>query len=973
MNLSPDPRQLKTKVTLSIMNAPESGFFSGEYSASTALKSQDNLNVLNYDFEPSYTYSDGVTEPKYSSRLKVLSSLQNARIPEVNTAISASSCTFAYGAIVPNEIDPVLDRLKGPSKFYNPIFVDNIYSSNVVSQPDNFNNKSQHLPKIPFSGSGNVLTTYNIWHTVDGGTEAYKYIGPKVSGTNTGTLRTVKDPNYGAQVEVTSTKVNTTIKRIFPTAFDAVYENGAQIFNPDDSPPENIQATGKYGGNGFHINFSASNMEPNSSAIRIIIQPQVVNKDYINDFYIEFKLNSKPVLKIYDPYTNKYLTQADLIAPVLDKNTMNSYDLYVHFAGPNLLIGFSPDITRWNTVINFSGREVYCPPETDVFISLSNVNLKFRYSALIFNNFNNNQPVNQRKNYIIAEFRYSQKKISNIKAFLDVVKKYFESASYRINNNPRNTGFNDKPNPGNPNQKINPLDKNISYFADLRLDGKQFEDITFIREPKGNSADPDRKTVLFKLTYNTTIEGPAFLQCEIPHPSILAAEKVANIGGGNSGYDDYKFIDPILSQLFFKVGDITSWVENWSVDCQAELSNLSKISKTASITLKNIDSEEGQKFIDAIENNLLCVTIEAGYDYGQTKLQPFFQGFIKSTSYSRSGNDSTFTLACQDIASFVLGNLYFDKNMMIAGMRHDLAIDSIMACSGFWSYYYRNNADLFNGGQIYGIDLRLNSNSTNNQDLIKLNPLDKIYDKLGKLLERLNNPYSLPTFRWDENYGFKLECRNNYEDNDLKFTGLNDDRTAYLFKSNSSDPNFMVNFVSDLHGLLSSAYTIDTSVQSLAAGVRVFGVAMTGFLADERYDPNSVTLAFDLIQDQKKLLAYLANAPRNASQTPYVGFKKYLMWATQRNEIPDQEVLTRITNSIEIASRTPISNISFQCYVTKPLNFHGRFAIKVFQGQSVNSTDKYVYTSVGYNYDKNNNLITASVRGTNMPFALGGA
>ena len=120
MNLSPDPRQLKTKVTLSIMNAPESGFFSGEYSASFATKSQDNLNVLNYDFEPTYTYENGTTESKYSSRLKVLSSLQNARIPEVNTAISASSCTFAFGAIAPGEVDPVLDRLKGPTQGYDP-------------------------------------------------------------------------------------------------------------------------------------------------------------------------------------------------------------------------------------------------------------------------------------------------------------------------------------------------------------------------------------------------------------------------------------------------------------------------------------------------------------------------------------------------------------------------------------------------------------------------------------------------------------------------------------------------------------------------------------------------------------------------------------------------------------------------------------------------------------------------------------
>ena len=97
------------------------------------------------------------------------------------------------------------------------------------------------------------------------------------------------------------------------------------------------------------------------------------------------------------------------------------------------------------------------------------------------------------------------------------------------------------------------------------------------------------------------------------------------------------------------------------------------------------------------------------------------------------------------------------------------------------------------------------------------------------------------------------------------------------------------------------------------------------------------------------------------------------MWATQKNEIPDQQVLKRITDSIELVSKTPISSISFQCYVVKPLNFHGKFLINVFQGQTINSTDQYVYTGIDYNYDKANNLITASVRGTNMPISLGGA
>lgn len=969
MNLSPDPRQLKTKVTLSVMNAPESGFFSGEYSASTATKSQDNLNVLNYDFEPNYTYANGVTEPKYSQRLKVISSLQNARIPEVNTIVSASSCTFAWGAIVPGEVDPVLNRLRGPVDNYNPKFVDSPVQGSVTSPSDT---SDKQLPKIPFTGIGNILTTYNIWHIVKNisgannyaTTEAYKYIGPAKSGVNTGTVRTVKDPVYGAQVEVTSIQTKTRVIRIFPTAYDAVYQEGAQIYNPDGSI-ENILARGNNGNNGFHINFSASNMQQDTSKFTINVGPGAsgVNDDFINIFDLSFELDKKPVLRIYDPYSKRYIVQTDLIAPVLDKNNMNSYDVFVHFVGPNMMVGFSPDITKWNTIINFSGREVFFHPDTTIAIDLSNCNLKFRYSAIIFNNFNNNQS-NSKKNYITAEFRYSSKKITNLQNFLNnAVKPSFENASYRINPNPRNTGF---------DETKNPKDKNISYFADLRLSGEQFLPITEFTAPLNASADPDKQTVLFKLVYGTTIEGPAFMQIEVPHPSVLAANPEKNgVSNFNSSDGDYKFVNPTTFSLLYDVGDITAWVEDWSVDCSTEGSNLSMIVKTASINLRNIDSLEGQKFINAIENNLLVVSIDAGYDKGN--LQTFFQGFIVSTSYTRSGNDSTFTLNCQDIGSFVLKNLYFDKNMMIAGMRHDLAIDSIIACSGFWSFYSRNNSDLANGGSIAGIDLRLNSNSTNNQDLIKLNPLDKIMEKLVKLLERLNNPYSLPTFRWAERSGFILECRNNFVDNDLKFTGLTANGRAYNFDSNASNQiGYLQKFQSDIHGLLQGSYTIKTDVQGLASGVRVFGVAMTGFLADERYSPNSVTIDSVLLQQPNQLIKYLSNAPFDTSQAPYIGFKKYIMWSMQRNEIPDQQVLKRITDSIELVSKTPISSISFTCYVSKPLTFHGKFMINVFQGNTVNSTDQYIYQNISYKYDKVNNLITAFVQGTNMPISLGG-
>ena len=955
MNLSPDPRQLRTRIFLSVMSAPESGFFSGDYTANTSTKSQDNLNVLNYDFAARYSF-DGVDQPKYSGRLQVLNSFQNARIPEVNTSISASSCTFAFGGIEPGKTDPVLDLLQGPLENYNPNFIDDAKQSQVSAPSENFSNSQQlpYTPKIPFKGSAtdSKLITYNIWNIVNGTSDAIRFIGPKSQGASVGTLRTIKDPNGGAQIEVTSERTDTSIKRIFTTNLDAVYQDGAKIVNPDGTQ-EAIKARGKNGNNGFHINFSVSNMQTDKSAMRIKIKPKVANNNFINDFYIEFKIDKKPVLFLYDPQSSTYIQQSDLIAPVLDESNMKSYNVFIHFIGPSLLIGFTPDITRWNTIIGFGGKEIFCGPETEVFIDISNLNLKFRYSAIIFNNFNPTQLQNATKNYIIGEFKYSKKKIPDPTALLSAVYNSFENASYRRNDNPNRNSFNDK----------NPKDKNISYFADLRLDGEQFVKPFPYSKSTYINADPDINTLLFKVIYNTTIEGPAFLQVEMPHPAILAANKAANISGGNTGIDDYKFLKPNLGELFYSVGDITQWVEGWNVSCSNELSNFSYIKKSATITLRNFDSTDGQKYIDAIENNLLVVTIEAGYS--EMDLKPFFQGFITSTTYTRTGNESSFSLSCTDVGSYLLDNLVFDKNMLIAGMRHDLAIDAMMACSGFWNYYFRKNDG------IDGIDLRLNNESTNNNDLIKLNPTDTISSKLKLLLARLTTPFFLPTFRWAEKYGFVLESRNNFEDKDLKFTGLNANGNGYLMSSNAlNTTNFIENYKSDIHGLLTGNYTISTDMSNLTAGLRVFGISITGFLAREIYNPEAVQLP---ISAQVNLLDYLAAVPKSGTtiglppQVPFVGFKKWWIESMMRNTIPDETVLTQITNHFNQIRQTPVSSIGFQCYVSKPLNFHGKFYINVLSGTSNAQTDKYIYSSIDYNYNKLENYITADIKGFNLP------
>ncbi len=964
MNLIPDPRQLVSSIKLSVMNAPDSGFFTGEYTATTQTKNVDNLNVLNYDFEPNIQLPDGNAEPKYSTRLQTLSSLQNARIPEVNTAISASSCTFAFGGIVPNESHPNFSLLKGPA--YDVVFVDNPSTNAINRNPSLAPNSLLHVPKIPFSGTGNALTTYNIWNILDAQSkEAIKFIGPKTTGNSTGTLKTINDPNGGASVEISSIDKVTTVERIFDTSFDAVYQDGAEVHNPDGSK-EAIRARGTNGGNGFHLNFSASNMETDTSLVTVYIEPTTADNRYINRFAIDFKLNKKPVIKIYNPSQGIYQIQSDIIAPVFDKNTMNSYDIFVHFVGPCVMFGFSPDISRWNTIVP-SSTEVYCPKNTKIYIRTSNVNLRFRYSAIIFNNFNNNQNTS-KKNHIIAQFVCPEKLATN-PDLMQLIYDQYEKASYRINNSPGSTGFNDAPGTNDEN----PTDKNISYFADLRLTGKQFiYKFEYASQRNAKETKSKRFNFVFKLIYNTTIEGPAYMQVEMPHAGVLGKKLGFDMLGSQSG--GYGFNNPPVQNLFVNVADISEFLESWTVNCNTKGSNMSIIQKSATVTLKNLDtSKKGYDVINAIENNLICISIDAGYLNGT--MFSYFQGFITNVTYSRTGSNSTVTLQCTDIMTYTLENIYFEKSMMIAGMRHDFALDSIMAASGFWSYYFRDNTN------ISGMNLRLNLQSVNNQDLIKLTPVDKILEKFILLIERLNVPGALPTFRWAENYGFVLAGRYRPDalDNDLKFTAISQnsaglgvgisapENSLNLQNAPLADPGW--------HGLLTNSFTISTDMRALAAGVRAFASSITGFLADERIndtfypaDPRDYSGGLTLLD--KLAVKKDTIDPTNPFAKPYIGFRKYVIASLQRNSIPDQKSLENITDQIEKIISTPVSKISFNCYVTRPLRFHGTFRINVFLGKTADYTDQYVYDSISYRLDKNNNVITADVEGINIPFLI---
>lgn len=102
----------------------------------------------------------------------------------------------------------------------------------------------------------------------------------------------------------------------------------------------------------------------------------------------------------------------------------------------------------------------------------------------------------------------------------------------------------------------------------------------------------------------------------------------------------------------------------------------------------------------------------------------------------------------------------------------------------------------------------------------------------------------------------------------------------------------------------------------------------------------------------------------------YVGFRKYIIDALNANELPSKQLVVKKHKINELIVRKPYHSISFNCYVTKPLQAHGVFVVQAFIDGNVDITDQYIYSSVNYTFDKKNNLITASIGGVSQPWTI---
>jgi hypothetical protein len=288
-----------------------------------------------------------------------------------------------------------------------------------------------------------------------------------------------------------------------------------------------------------------------------------------------------------------------------------------------------------------------------------------------------------------------------------------------------------------------------------------------------------------------------------------------------------------------------------------------------------------------------------------------------------------------------------------------------MNFSGFSKYY-----SLRNETAIGGLGLRIVNNPAAPQDSIRATNLDKIGEKLKVFLSKLMVLGQQPTFRWDENSGFVLDSRYSYLDNDLKFIGY--DTSANETTLIPSDINLGSGArmqTPNWHGLLSRGYSINTQTSPLAYSVTTYGYTYEGLIAeitDQQFHDNAMSV---VARDN-----VINSINSGVIPHAYVGFRKKVIDSLERNETPTKSLVQLKHEQNKNVVTKPFHNLNFDCYVTKPLTFHGTFVIQTFvsptEFNNPDITSKYIYESINYTIDKSQNLITANVSAVAQPWTI---
>ena len=1008
------PRQLNINCTVSAVYLPEQGSIFGVNSRYKQQK--DPSNTL------SATFYEQIERNKYSPNIGTLSTGAGGLIPKLNLLIGAPAATFAEGAIAPGLSHPILNLLKGGvTSEYNPEITYTVKQGSTTNTP----RASQALigsgagvtavyppgsfPFVPMSKVGpfSSLTersTYNIWtqrnvdqtkltYLLNTGVTNYKASGGVSVSTNV--------TQNGAKVTVHAQRTSCILRRIFPIADDFIYDNseGKCILyypkvNGIINSPEEIKAKG--GPNcGFWMHLDITNPSrfvttDSAETSQVLVywgyKNELPAKRRITEFVIVFTANQAPSLRYKRPGTQSNNTiqsilnnwgRVDLNGPTFGSS--DKVDIFVHYAGSNMYIGFNPDVSTWNVFepikvdqlteesSDDAIYEPFAPEKSIIEIYFKNIASSFTYSPICFNNFNADYistTNNDARNRIVINFNVPEKEYLTGSCSPTQLKQGFITKRKPIYTDILGTGESDSP----------------TFYGDWRRrnasDSDYFDTPEFSYEENSVVTDntvPDNKRTLVtgQINYETTIEGPVFFYFR--------------------NFPESAQRDLITRPIWGNYSDISSYLTSARVTVNYNRENRNNSYQTASaiLTFANLTNDlVGIQILNAIQENTLVFTLKAGYD---SKLNTFFQGIARDVTVSRTPDGFTINVNCQDLGDALLSDIRFNTTSSYSMNNRNLKrmLEESFYFAGLINVYeprpektdgtydalYKNFFNKVIGalGANFPTSLARDVITVDKSKVIK----DVVKTVLNLMLYTPGDPFSrdqgLPVLYWNPGkHRYVLSLRSDEPQDSLFFAGDNSDPNGIIQLANSNPDRE--------HGIVESqGWTESTRISNLHSKV-IFATKLHDLsIFYKESSSKSINNALSSTS-LEKLNQFVRNPSTNTdigsyqSQPVlgYVGYhKEYLAIDEATNFFQNEAIAREQFYFREKFARETYTAIKLNVFVTKPLNTSGTFVIKSFEGGSENQTGSYIYANVDYTFDIDNNIIRASIDGERFPDIIG--
>lgn len=869
-------------------------------------------------------------------------------------------------------------------------------------------------------------TTYNIWSINNLGTSPsqnynlVEFLGydPK-SGTQAANLQPYAQTwpfTDAAQIQVYSSNAQVELRRKYPMARDYAHNDGTKylLYNSSGGSGQlDVNPVGlKNAAVGFTLVFSSvvtqSTIPVAASTNTVLTEPRLIvswgalddpnshtAKNYISLYTLELSPNRNPRLYFNisseqvknlnnSPNFNSIELKAVKQINASDRNsgakTPNDYKLYVFYSGPYLYIGSDPDPETWQPIAyqslqvqnSPSSNQInlyhYLDHDSQISINAQFMNFSFMYGPPLFNPHddqnlpsNQNNPIlantlNQVKGISILGTKDHPPAISDFQTFMS------ENYAYTFD------AMNDA-------SRSSTFTGGASAYPDARSSNPVFDfHVNPIQSYVPGQITQDTRSFLnYKMTFPHDLGGHVYNKCfasQAPEHDPLITESYVNyLSDVLNGLN----VETILTQAV----DVA---DGFQITKKVDSDLMALFSELRGLTFTNLNrSNEGRTILNFMRLNVAVIRISSGYG---KNLNVFFEGAITDIQANERLDSTKITVKAEDL----MNHLYKNPNtsilsrnlMMFPGMYYDKIIKNLVyftELNNHFQYDLIDPTDNKNGQLLSNLKNRFLPKKADtflkkSLATLMVSPYTpgQHYEVLKNIcqlgIQTTKNEFDVPIIYWfaDEHVdGIIMSSRKLNKDRDL------------LFLRKSSLNIDLVSDINQIHG-----YVNKNGFDSVSNSDNLNAVGIYRF-TDINGKPNEV------IYQNTNWNVLSPVSPIYSSG--YIGYNRTLMFdkmsGSQEGSVYlNSMVLPDYKHAYEFVSTwmggaygTVYENITLSALVTKPLKEHGFFNICVESDSDLNSInyvqlgDDYMYQTITYNFNLNENIIEASISGSKKSIA----